>query len=123
MQFKITSVTDIAALARATRKAADMRIDDLAATAGLSKQFVNDVELAKPTVQLARVLQLLDELGVHVYLDVLKEVEPLLAKNRAHVEAWSSRRALAAQKRRLKGRCGATPAPPGRSGADPLPSG
>lgn len=119
MQFKISSVTDIAALARATRKAADMRIDDLAATAGLSKQFVNDVELAKPTVQLARVLQLLDELGVHVYLDVPKEVEPLLAKNRAHVEAMSGRRALAAQKRRLKSEGGTTPSR-GRSGADPV---
>lgn len=108
MQFKISSVTDIAALARATRKAADMRIDDLAATAGLSKQFVNDVELGKPTVQLARVLQLLDELGVHVYLDVPKEAEPLIARNQAHVQAWTSRRALAARQRHPKGEGGDT---------------
>lgn len=119
MQFKISSVTDLAALARATRKATRMRIDDLAATAGLSKQFVNDVELGKPTVQLARVLQLLDELGVHVYLDVPKEAEPLIARNRAHVQAWASRRALAAQQRHPKGEGGGTPSS-GGSEADPI---
>jgi predicted transcriptional regulator len=69
-----------------------LSIDDLAATARLSKKFVSDVELGKPTVQLGRVLQMLDELGVRVYLDVPKEVEPHLAKHRAQIEKVSSRR-------------------------------
>jgi len=92
MQYRISSVGDIGVLARTVRKTADMRIDDLAATARLSKQFVSDVELGKPTVQLGRVLQMLDELGVRVYLDVPKEVEPHLAKHRAQIEKVSSRR-------------------------------
>lgn len=92
MQYRISSVVDIGVLARTVRKTADMRIDDLAATARLSKQFVSDVELGKPTVQMGRVLQMLDELGVHVYLDVPREVEPHLARHRAQIEKVSSRR-------------------------------
>lgn len=92
MQYRISSVGDIGVLARTVRKTAGMRIDDLAATTRLSKQFVNDVELGKPTVQLGRVLQMLDELGVRVYLDAPKEIEPHLAKHRAQIEKVSSRR-------------------------------
>ncbi|HCY15970.1 MAG: hypothetical protein A2Z93_09220 [Curvibacter sp. GWA2_64_110] len=102
MQFKINDVSDIAILIRATRKAAHMRIDDLAATAGLSKQFVGDVETAKPTVQLARVLQLMNELGVHMYIDVPKDAEAQIAKQREHVHMRSSQRMATTQKRRLK---------------------
>jgi hypothetical protein len=45
---RISSVGDIGVLARTVRKTADMRIDDLAATARLSKEFVSDVELTWP---------------------------------------------------------------------------
>ncbi|MDP3139142.1 MAG: helix-turn-helix domain-containing protein [Burkholderiaceae bacterium] len=102
MQIKISTVTDIAALIRATRKASHMRIDDLAATAGLSKQFVSDVEMAKPTVQLARVLQLMNELGVHVYIDIPAAAESHVDKQREHVEIRSHHREATAQRRRLE---------------------
>jgi transcriptional regulator with XRE-family HTH domain len=47
-----------------------VRIDDLAATAGLSKQFVQDVEHGKPSVQFALVLKLLAELGMPLTIDI-----------------------------------------------------
>lgn len=70
MKIDIQHVAEIGLLTRAVRRASRVRIDDLAATAQLSKQFVSDVEHGKPTVQLGRVLKLLQELGVTVSLDI-----------------------------------------------------
>jgi transcriptional regulator with XRE-family HTH domain len=71
----IRSVEDIGLAARAVRKASDVRLDDLAATAGVSKQFTSDLEHGKPTVQLGLVLKLLNELGVRVVLDIPDHAE------------------------------------------------
>ena len=92
MKHKITSVTDIGTIVRATRKSVDMRMDDLAATACLSKQFVNDVELGKSGVQLGKVLQVLQELGVHMYLDVPDNVSDKLAQARNQIIKTTDRR-------------------------------
>lgn len=86
MQYPINGAEDLAAILRATRKGARMRIDDLASTAGLSKQFVGDVESAKPTVQLGLVIKLLSELGVHMYVDVPKDAIVELDTHRKHVK-------------------------------------
>ncbi|OGB32508.1 MAG: hypothetical protein A3F78_04095 [Burkholderiales bacterium RIFCSPLOWO2_12_FULL_61_40] len=74
MQIKINSVEDLGAVVRATRKDSDVRLDDLAGVARLSKQFVNDVELGKPGVGIGKVLQILAELGVDLYVDVPESV-------------------------------------------------
>ena len=70
MQMPITSPTELGLLIRSVRRASGVRIDDLAATAGLSKQFVQDVEHGKPTVQLGLVLKLLAELGMPLTVDI-----------------------------------------------------
>lgn len=92
MKHKITSVTELGTLLRATRKSVDMRIDDLAATSSLSKQFVNDLELGKPGVQLGKVLQVLQELGVHMYIDVPDRVNDQLASARTQISNTTERR-------------------------------
>lgn len=92
MKHKISSILELGTLVRATRKSVDMRIDDLAATSCLSKQFVNDLELGKPGVQLGKVLQILQELGVHLYIDVPDCVNNQVAHARAQISKTTERR-------------------------------
>src|ERR1700688_4109471 len=70
MQITIRSVEDLGLVVRAVRRNSKVRLDDLAATAGVSKQFASDVEHGKPTVQLGLVLKMLAELGVPLKLDI-----------------------------------------------------
>jgi transcriptional regulator with XRE-family HTH domain len=70
MQMTITFTVELGLLIRSVRRASGVRIDDLAATAGLSKQFVQDVEYGKPTVQLGLVLKMLAELGMPLTVDI-----------------------------------------------------
>ena len=97
MQYRILTVQDLGALLRATRKSAHLRMDDLAATSGLSKQFVNDLELGKPGVQLGKVLQVLHELGAHVYLDVPDAAAAQLAHASTLIGNTTARRQARAQ--------------------------
>ena len=75
MQVTINSVADLGLVVRSVRRASDVRLDDLAATAGVSKQFATDVEHGKPTVQLGLVLKLLSELGVPFKVDIPRNAE------------------------------------------------
>ena len=92
MKYRITDVSELGTLLRATRKSVEMRIDDLAGTSSLSKQFVSDVELGKPGVQLGKVLQVLHELGIHMYLDVPDRVGDQLDSARAQIINTTQRR-------------------------------
>lgn len=98
MKHKITSVSELGTLVRATRKSVGLRMDDLAATSSLSKQFVNDVELGKSGVQLGKVLQVLQELGVHMYVDVPDGVNDQLASARNQIVKTTERRNARAQR-------------------------
>jgi transcriptional regulator with XRE-family HTH domain len=82
MQVTIDSVTDLALAVRSVRRASKVRLDDLAAMAGVSKQFASDVEHGKTTVQLGLVLRMLCELGVPLKLDIPKDAEGELAAQR-----------------------------------------
>jgi len=75
MQISIRSPAELGLALRAVRKHSDVRIDDFAATTGVSKQFVSDVERGKPTVRLGLVLQLLAELGVPLMLDIPQDAQ------------------------------------------------
>jgi transcriptional regulator with XRE-family HTH domain len=82
MRIDIKSPAELGLVVRAVRRSSGVRLDDLAATAGLSKQFASDVEHGKPTVQLGRVLQLLAELGVPLTLDIPQSAEQELVSLR-----------------------------------------
>ena len=79
MRITIHSPADLGQVIRTVRRHSKVRLDDLAATAGVSKQFTSDVEHGKPTVQLGLVLKLLSELGVSFELDIPEEAAHALA--------------------------------------------
>lgn len=92
MQTQISSVQDIGALVRATRKSAGIRIDDLAATLQLSKQFVSDLELGKPSVHLDKAMKVLQALGLYVYVDAPDNALQQLQRSKALIERTTARR-------------------------------
>jgi transcriptional regulator with XRE-family HTH domain len=83
MQVTIQSVPDLGLVVRSVRRTSKIRLDDLAATAGVSKQFASDVEHGKPTVQLGLVLKLLSELGVPLKLDIPEEADKEMTSQRS----------------------------------------
>ena len=70
MKVTIPTTAELGNAIRAVRRASGVRLDDLAATAGLSKQFVQDVEHGKPTAQFGLILKLLAELGMPLSADI-----------------------------------------------------
>src|SRR4051812_453394 len=82
MKTSIQTVSDLGLALRATRRSAKVRLDDLAGTAGVSKQFLSDVEYGKPTVQLGLVLKLLAEMGIALTVDLPEEVGTELGRLR-----------------------------------------
>lgn len=70
MQIPLSSVQDAGVAIRTMRRRAGIRIDDFALTAGVSKQFMTDLENGKPSVQMGMVLSLLQRLNLRVSLDL-----------------------------------------------------
>ena len=63
-------VLEIGRAVRTARKAAGLRQDALAGAAGVGLRFIVDLEAGKPTVQAAKMLRVLDTLGIHVILQI-----------------------------------------------------
>lgn len=96
MKIPITSPQELGLLLRATRKQQDLRMDDLAGTAGVGPVFVREVERGKATVQLGKVMQLLAELGVALHADVPADVGPVFeALKKSGVKPLKPRRSSA----------------------------
>lgn len=83
MLIKAHSTELIGRLARAERKRQGLRQDDFAAMIGSSHVFLRAVEQGKPGVQLGKVLQALEELGITVYLDVAEESAKVITGHKA----------------------------------------
>jgi len=80
MMKPVKSIKEIGAVARAIRSRQGLRQDDLGFMASCSHKFVIDVERGKPTIQTGKLLQLLEELGIGIVLDIpddMKEVVEL----------------------------------------------
>jgi y4mF family transcriptional regulator len=60
----MTTPSQLAAAVKAARRALKLRQAELAAAAGVGVRFVVDLEAGKPTVQLGKVLTVLDALGL-----------------------------------------------------------
>jgi transcriptional regulator with XRE-family HTH domain len=80
MITRITSPQQLGLLIRATRKSQNVRLDDLAGSAGVGHVFAREVERGKPTVQVGRLLRLLAELGIELKADVSSDVMQELAR-------------------------------------------
>lgn len=83
MKVQITNMAEFGVALRAARRSSQVRLDDLAALAGVSKQFVSDAEHGKPTLQMGLVFKLLEQIGVHLQVDLpeaaVQEMERLKA--------------------------------------------
>lgn len=82
MKLPLSTVDDAGLAIRALRKHAAIRIDDFALTAQVSKQFMTDVENGKPTVQMGKVLALLQGLGVKLVMELPDIAEPAVVAER-----------------------------------------
>lgn len=89
MRKAIRTTADLGLVIRAVRKDAGVRQDDLAGVVGVSRQFAIDAERGKPTIQLAKVLRLLEELGVELSVELgegaVRELERIAAKRQARL--------------------------------------
>lgn len=97
MNIPLTSVLEAGVAIRTLRKRAGIRIDDFALTAGVSKQFMTDLENGKPTIQMGMVLQLLQRLGVKIGLELPDAVN---ASYREEMNKAQSRQAFLGNKNR-----------------------
>lgn len=71
VNIPLTSVLEAGIAIRTVRKRAGIRIDDFAMAAGVSKQFMTDVENGKATVQMGKVLDMLQRMGIKVQMELL----------------------------------------------------
>ena len=70
MQHTSQSVADLGLVLRAVRKSQGLRLDDLAGSAGVGHVFAREVEHGKETVQMGRVLKLLEEAGIKLSVEI-----------------------------------------------------
>lgn len=63
-----TALTALAGAVRARRRELGLRQGELAELAGVSERFVHTVEAGKPTLQLDKLLDVLETLGLHLEL-------------------------------------------------------
>lgn len=63
-----TALTALARAVRARRRELGLRQGELAELAGVSERFVHTVEAGKPTLQLDKLLDVLETLGLHLEL-------------------------------------------------------
>ncbi len=80
MQIPIHSVKDLGLALRAVRRNQKVRLEDMAALTGVSKQFASDVELGKDTVRLGLVLKVLGEMGLRISVDIPEQSAAELAR-------------------------------------------
>ncbi len=91
MRQEITTMNDLALAIRSARKAQGIRQDELAAMIPASHVFIIDVERGKPTAHIGKVLSVLRELGIRVFVDV-PESQAKLAKPETVTMKKKSRR-------------------------------
>lgn len=81
MKYTINTVAELGLLLRAVRKSQGLRLDDLAGSAGVGHVFAREVEHGKETVQMGRMLKLLQEAGLQLSVDIpssaLEQVQAL----------------------------------------------
>ena len=104
MQIPIHSVADLGLALRAVRRSSKVRLDDMAATAGVSKQFASDLELGKETIRMGLIFKLLDEMGLWLSVDIPDE-------SGAELELLRAKPVGIAAQRKVKRKPSAKPAP------------
>ncbi len=68
MKNKAATVVDVGTAIRKKRKDDGLTLADAAALCGVGYRFMSDLENGKETVQMGKVLQVLNALGLDVYI-------------------------------------------------------
>ncbi len=68
MKIKAATAANIGAAIRKKRKEDGLTLADAAALCGVGYRFLSDLENAKPTAQMGKVLQVLTALGLDLYI-------------------------------------------------------
>ena len=79
MKIPISNATSVGEIVRASRKAQKIRQDDAAGSIGVSENFLGKIERGSDSMQWGKLFQVLEGLGVRVYLDVPDSVAPYLS--------------------------------------------
>ncbi len=74
MKIRIDNAAAIGKVVRASRKAQKIRQDDTAGSIGVSENFLGKIERGSDSVQWGKLFQVLEGLGIHVYVDVPDKV-------------------------------------------------
>ncbi|NDH08779.1 MAG: transcriptional regulator [Gammaproteobacteria bacterium] len=64
LRTSIQNIQDLAKVIKSTRKKQRMTQTELAGISGLGRRFISELENAKPTAQVAKVILVLNVLGV-----------------------------------------------------------
>jgi y4mF family transcriptional regulator len=72
MKNKVITAADIGAAIRKKRRDDGLTLADAAALCGVGYRFMSDLENGKATVQMGKVLQVLNALGLDVYIESRK---------------------------------------------------
>jgi HTH-type transcriptional regulator/antitoxin HipB len=87
MQITVTETKQIGQLAKFVRKHQNLDQATAASLSGNGTTFTSEFENGKPTVEIGRVLNVLDALGIKVTLDIPIELDELSKKQK---EAFSA---------------------------------
>jgi transcriptional regulator with XRE-family HTH domain len=82
MKIPIQHPKELGIAIRATRKAQQVRLDDVAGSAGVGHVFVREVEHGKESVSLGKVMQLMRELGLKLTVEIPEGAEAEYSKLR-----------------------------------------
>ena len=72
MKNKVITVANIGAAIRKKRRDDGLTLADAAALCGVGYRFMSDLENGKSTAQLGKVLQVLNALGLDVFVELKK---------------------------------------------------
>ncbi len=86
MQVTITDIKQIGQIAKLVRKHQGLDQATSASLSGNGTTFTSEFENGKPTVEIGRVLNVLDALGITVTLDIPMQTEMLTAMERNQIE-------------------------------------
>ena len=86
MQVTITDTKQIGQIAKLVRKHQGLDQATSASLSGNGTTFTSEFENGKPTVEIGRVLNVLDALGITVTLDIPMQTEMLSAMERNQIE-------------------------------------
>lgn len=69
MELTIVTPADLGRAIRAARRAAHLRLEDVALAAGTGIRFVSELERGKPTAQLDKVLRVVGAVGLRLRVE------------------------------------------------------